>query len=243
MKKQSLTSNKKQFLLLIILALFMLIGCKKESETDTTLTGPADTTGVSDPVLPADHIGEQENDSIYKDSLFNDQLQDFAKDLSQDLLENLLEKMLEEAENGDWKQANRWYEKTAETIKEKGWKGKNLLQQNEPKMAAAKSYIISMDPNKNDLPDSEVIPGDQVEKGFATDKIENGTQYTLTLYYNGPTTKIIDILPGQSVKIRLGKGAYSIVAKVNDTSVKEFYGTQIYKGFDYSCRFYIRTGL
>lgn len=174
-----------------------------------------------------------------KDSLIKEKLKDFLQDLSENILEELFDAMTEEAENGQWEKANEWYEKTTQTMEQSGKKGKDLLKKYEGKLALIKNKIISQNPDKNDLPNSELTDGNEIEGETATEEIRNETIFALTLYYTGQVSKIVTIPPNGFMQVKLPKGTYNIVAKVSAPLVDEYYGTRTYGGFHYANRYYL----
>jgi hypothetical protein len=74
--------------------------------------------------------------------------------------------------------------------------------------------------------------------------IENGTQYTLFVFFSGPASQKLQVAPGQSQTVQLGPGNYEIAAKVSEASVVPFYGQQsLNQNTEYSEHFYISTSI
>jgi hypothetical protein len=59
-------------------------------------------------------------------------------------------------------------------------------------------------------------------------RVENGTEYTLSVFFSGPATQKVDLLPGASQVVRLPPGKYEVAARVSDPSVIPYYGEQDY---------------
>lgn len=172
-----------------------------------------------------------------------DEITDTMFDILKDLIEKILDHIEKEAKNGNWERANEWFERTTYIMENGDINGKALFEIYETRLAKLKVEILSKDPNPNILPSSELTNDTRNEGGHATEYVTNATNYTLTLYYTGPTSTVITIAPGREKCISLRKGLYSIVAKVSAPSVRECYGTRYYKGLRHVVKYYITTSL
>ena len=172
---------------------------------------------------------------------FKKALKDKSLDILKDILDKNLDEINKETANGNWEEANSRFEKTTETMKKSGSNGKALLKLYQGKLAKTKNYILSKNPNPNSLPNIERINNNRKTASHATEFVTNSTSYILTLYYSGPNNFIVTIPPGGERPITLLKGSYSIVASVNASLVKDYYGSRIYEGSSYSIKYYIVT--
>ena len=71
--------------------------------------------------------------------------------------------------------------------------------------------------------------------------ITNGTRYTLTVLYSGPSSKKVVISPSYSSTITLSPGYYKVAAKVSSSGVRPFAGTYSLQSGNYNSNFYIQT--
>lgn len=259
-KKGVEKKSKRQSSILIILLLLAFVGLViylliprnsiSDSQGSSTPTVTTETDSIAAPITysPLDTSppfnvtrGVTYTDHSDVDSLLEEKLKDFAKDLGKHLLEELMKEMEKDTENGQWEKANDLFERTVDAMKKGEKKGKDLMKKNEAKLAKLKNDIIKQNPNKNELPDSKASDESGAEKNKATDGVMNNTPYSLTLYYTGPVSRIVTIPPGAVSNVKLPKGTYRIVAKVDNPNVREYYGTQTFGGYDYSVEYYIQT--
>jgi predicted nucleic acid-binding Zn-ribbon protein len=208
--------------------------------TDTTATFTPTPTYPHDNLPTPSYTSSRDTTEKLLDKL-EDEITDQLLDILKDILEEIMDGIKEEAESGNWERANEWFERATDIMKKGGKNGKSLLKLYEGKLAKLKTDILSKDPNPNVLPGSELSGNPKNESSHATEYITNGTDYTLTLYYTGPTSTIVTIVPGGKKAVSLLKGSYSVVAKVSAPSVQEYYGSQTYRGFPYEVRYYITT--
>lgn len=241
-------------ILLVGLGIFgiWLIGnnSQKSNTGNSPMTLNADTSPAftPNPLYPLDTVATASPSyTNHKDTTeklldkLEDEISDELLDILKDMLEEIFEHIKEEAENGNWEKANEWYERATDIMKKGGKNGKTLLKLYERKLAKLKTDILSKDPNPNLLPGSELTDDNRNESSHATEYVTNGTEYTLTLYYTGPTSIIVTIAPGGKKSISLLKGLYSVVAKVSAPSIQEYYGSQTYRGLPYAVKYYITT--
>jgi hypothetical protein len=218
----------------------------KAEEFSTMVSTDTPATFTPNPTYPLDTFPIP-NFTTYKDTTeklldkLEDEIFDELLDILKDILEQIMDGIKEEAESGNWEHANEWFERATDIMKNGGKNGKSLLKLYEGKLAKLKTDILSKDLNPNVLPGSELSGDTKNEGSHATEYVTNSTEYTLTLYYTGPTSTIVTIPTGGKEAVSLRKGSYSIVAKVSAPSVQEYYGSQIYRGFPYEVKYYITT--
>lgn len=250
LKKKSKKRPYLLFLLLIIflgLIIYWVIPKRTKTVFDQIDTSDvyqsADSTKATEPFSMDNPIQTTDNiNHSVVDSIVEEKLKDFAKDLAKHILEELLDEMTEEAKNGHWEKANEWFERTIAIMKKDGKKGKALMKEYDDKLSQVKNEIISQNPNKNNLPDSKSINETGIEKDKAISKVINSTVYTLTVYYSGTSNKSVTVPPNGVSEVILPKGTYSIVAKVSDPTIGEYYGTRTYRGFLYPLELHIEYG-
>lgn len=245
-KKKTDENKLLIFILLFFLACAVIFWINNSSHkkvenyyttTDATQSPTTDTLrnlSVTQPIEPTIYHGE-------KDSLFNENLKEFAKELGHHLLDALVDEIKEESEKGEWEKANDWYEQTTEVMKQSGKKGEDLMKKYVDKLAKLKSEIISQNPDKGTLPSSEQTDNNEIEQDVASEQITNQTPYTLTLYYTGPGSKIETILPYGTKEILLIKGIYHIVAQASAPGIIPYYGIQTYRGVHYANKYILET--
>ncbi len=165
------------------------------------------------------------------DIQFDSILQQFLEDLLEDQLESLMENILEEAEHGDWKKADEWYEKTVRKTKEAGLKGRRLLTKYDAKLVELKTRIIAQNPDKGLLPGFAIVDPAGPEKEMASDHIYNDSRQTLTVYYSGPQNTAVTIPPRSTAIIHLKKGVYAVSVVAADPEVVPLKGMRSYRGY------------
>ncbi len=91
-----------------------------------------------------------------------------------------------------------------------------------------------------DLPEAEHTHVDH-RSHIAQIDLTNGTIYTLTVLYSGPSPRRAVLAPHASQRLTLAVGAYNEAASVNAPDVLPFAGHQYYEGGTYQCDFVIET--
>jgi len=77
--------------------------------------------------------------------------------------------------------------------------------------------------------------------GRITMTVRNSTQYTLSVYFDGPTSRSLSLSPGASQTLDLPSGVFHVAGRVAASNVLPFYGDDTYEGSaDYTLNFYIR---
>ncbi len=71
--------------------------------------------------------------------------------------------------------------------------------------------------------------------------VENGTGYTLTVYYSGPTSRSLKLAPGASGSLSLQPGSYRVAASVSARNVRNYAGSDNLQGGSFEQKFYIQT--
>lgn len=72
-------------------------------------------------------------------------------------------------------------------------------------------------------------------------KVDNNTDYTLTLLYSGTDSKRLVLAPQASDFISLNNGTYQIAAFVSASNVRSYAGTEQLWGGEYSVSYYISS--
>ena len=72
-------------------------------------------------------------------------------------------------------------------------------------------------------------------------EVENQTVYELTARYSGPESKKLVITRGATQKVSLPPGDYKVAASVTAANVRNYYGTDVMRGGQYSSIFYIQS--
>lgn len=71
-------------------------------------------------------------------------------------------------------------------------------------------------------------------------QIQNDTDYELTVRFSGTDSKKVVIPSSQSQSLTLPNGSYQVAASVSAANVRNYYGTDEFKGGTYDSSFYIR---
>ncbi len=71
--------------------------------------------------------------------------------------------------------------------------------------------------------------------------MENKTIYTMTVRFSGTEGKRIKIAPNKTYTLKLKNGSYSVSASIEKSDIKPYWGTQEYKGYEYSNTWYIES--
>lgn len=87
------------------------------------------------------------------------------------------------------------------------------------------------------LPAAQVIKSDPTAQS-ADITIENDTNYTLSAFFSGPTSRSVALAPHETERTTLGPGTYSVAARV-DGPVVPFAGRAAFPGGEYDYVFYI----
>lgn len=74
-------------------------------------------------------------------------------------------------------------------------------------------------------PPQRVQTSGPVGKGMT---VENHTEFTLRVYFNGPVSRTIDVPSGQSAGVELVVGSYEVAAETPEGSVIPLYGMHTY---------------
>jgi len=76
--------------------------------------------------------------------------------------------------------------------------------------------------------------------GRTTMTVKNSTAYELSVFFDGPVSTKLTIMPGVSQDVDLAPGTFHVAGRVTATDVLPFYGEQLYAGSTrYSVTFYI----
>jgi hypothetical protein len=74
-------------------------------------------------------------------------------------------------------------------------------------------------------------------------EVKNDSIYTLTVYYSGPTSQILELKPGETQSVVISKGNYKVAARGSDPKVRPFAGEEmIAGGFLYQVVFFVVKG-
>ncbi len=88
------------------------------------------------------------------------------------------------------------------------------------------------------MPKAERAPATVSGSGGIT--LENGTNYTIRVYFGGPASRTITIAPRSSTKVDLGVGLYREAAEVLSSTILPFYGYHYQeRNADYHVKFYV----
>ncbi len=88
------------------------------------------------------------------------------------------------------------------------------------------------------MPQAERAPAGVSGSGGVT--LENGTNYTIRVYFGGPASRTITIAPRSSTKVDLGVGLYRDAAEVLRSTILPFYGYHYQeRNADYHVKFYV----
>ena len=88
----------------------------------------------------------------------------------------------------------------------------------------------------------EMPQAQEIRDGTASGGItlENGTAYSITVYFSGPESRTVVIGAGQSTNLILSPGRYEVAAETSGPSVRPFYGVQSFReDGSYRTRFFI----
>src|SRR4030095_14842821 len=81
------------------------------------------------------------------------------------------------------------------------------------------------------------------ESNVAKIEVKNDSIYTLTVYYSGPTSQILELKPGETKSVMLSKGKYKIAAMGSAPKVRPYAGEDmIAGGFLYQVIFFVVKG-
>ena len=72
-------------------------------------------------------------------------------------------------------------------------------------------------------------------------EIYNNTSFNLTVYYSGPESKKITLLPKETIRTSLVNGSYRVAASVDASDIGNYAGTEKLEGGYYDIEYYIVT--
>lgn len=76
--------------------------------------------------------------------------------------------------------------------------------------------------------------------GRTTMSVNNSTRYNLSVYFDGPVSKSLNIPPNQSQTVDLAAGDFHVAGRVDAVDVLPFYGEETYgNSMQYAVTFYI----
>jgi hypothetical protein len=199
----------------------------RESAANESYSMPSDTAQNSTASLGAvafKPLKIPKSPEEISDSIFEEKVKDFIQEKLEEELLALLEDINHQAENGNWETANAWYEKTTQAM------SKSQRKRHEAQLAKLKVKIISKKPtdvaaeNESSEPETE----NRELGGSTVLSVKNNTPYTLTLYYAGPTNRIVSVPAFNALSVTITKGSYKVVARVDAPKVHEYVATEIY---------------
>jgi hypothetical protein len=83
-------------------------------------------------------------------------------------------------------------------------------------------------------------PTGSADGGRTTMTVKNSTQYSLTVYFDGPVSRSLSLSPGSTQTVALAPGLFHVAGRVEASNVLPFYGDETYKSSaQYDITFYI----